>query len=351
MAKDTGFKALAEEFKDYTNTKATTLEGLDETVSNLLDVELSMNLVPLGRRLAQEGDEKYSALLAEAGRRLAAPDTDGTQFKALNPIAKATVLHALDLFVAENAEIPEGCEHFDGLDVPSKSDLLDLINYIENSDGVALFISENGEESNDEESSTVGEVLSTYEPDTRNLAFKKSATEALSGGPLSRESVEKTLADFQADLERHVAAGSNKYGNLTAEGIANSVAKARKDFEDILSGQANGEQEFEAVLGETKANPFEAAGVGIAHPIVQVGYEKGRFVTVVNPHTGEEVNIPFTKEGSKTLIEMVTGKKLTPETLEKVTEGFKNSLLQKGATLKQAQHASDYIEAGIGSLL
>src|ERR1700744_610467 len=208
MAKDTGFTAVAEQFKEHTVTKKVdSLESLEQTVGNLLDAELSMNLLPLGRKLSEQGDTKYTVLLAEAGRRLANGVGDTTEYVKLNEVAKATILHALDRFISEGGELPEGCTHFDGLPLPSEKQLRALISKIEKVDGIALYAETDEEE--EVESEPESESEETVNKDT---VFDVAGLEltprqvaelftAVTGLPLNEENLTLELEEVRVQLD------------------------------------------------------------------------------------------------------------------------------------------------------
>lgn len=236
-----GYNELKEQFAPITNELVVKgVDGLEEAVSNLSDGELSMNLLPLGKRLAQEGDAKYVTLLSEAGKRLAF--TDGS--KELNGIARATILHALDRFVSEDCKIPEGCTHFEEFgEVPSTDRVLELIDMFENYGGITLTAlgadeaaeleSVFGEDTQTEEAPS-GRAVGTLRnrktgeeiPITPDAQGAKTLIEKLTGQKLSQDVIDQATAQFAGVLV-------NEHGETPEKAIA-VAGRIRAELSELV---------------------------------------------------------------------------------------------------------------------
>jgi hypothetical protein len=220
------------------------------------------------------GKQNSGNIILEAAYRLA-------ETRKLSERATAVILHSLDIFIADDCKVVDGCTHFEGLEIPTREEMEELINVIaerglatlpvpepESQESDAADISGEGRTPEapaapagiaDLLSKLGGSTVPDAEPGQSDEAelvgsLKRSIIRLLfsvrSGNELTRESLDAEMVRFRNELTQVMTAtaGDGSEGGKFLEAanalgvpvpstfaeIEDVIAKTRKELEEAL---------------------------------------------------------------------------------------------------------------------
>jgi hypothetical protein len=226
LATRTNQHALKEGINMAQELKELTQEHLSAASNELL----ASSLHAVGHVLRDVMGKKNSGgVVLEAAYRL-------SETRKISPRAIATILHALDLFIADDCEIAPGCTHFSGFTVPTREEVEQLIEVIEQRGLASLPVKEADEK---ETAEVLKEATKVAAEETPAPAAVKGLADLLNGlgGDPAPEEAHPTLDELKKYAIKtmfRIKTGKE----LNSESMEEEMISFRKEMQQSLTSKS-----------------------------------------------------------------------------------------------------------------